>query len=203
MSPSLARWLCSQPAGVSTQGGQRSKVTGSSKGYKDPPVPRRLVVESPVSGNLPTTHQDPFGPLPRLGLAGKHEEVGIGSQTNLQFRRLPVRLADRSGSADPGPVDCNSKENRIPQKPEQLYSQTIHVSNRTSHGDRKASLARSPSYETGPVALKEALESTGDSRQSHSTSEGSSSTSGLVVGREQCATGPAVTSPPARSSDIY
>ena len=37
------------------QGGQRSETHGSSEGYQDPPVPRRLVSESPFPGNLPTT----------------------------------------------------------------------------------------------------------------------------------------------------
>ena len=43
------------------QGGQRSETHGSSKGYQDPPVPRRLVTESPFPGNLPTTYPDPLG----------------------------------------------------------------------------------------------------------------------------------------------
>ena len=46
------------------QSGQGSKTDGSSQGYKDPPVPRRLVVESLVPGNLPTTYPNPLGPLP-------------------------------------------------------------------------------------------------------------------------------------------
>ena len=37
------------------QGGQGGETPGSSKGYRDPPVPRRMVTESPIPGNLPTT----------------------------------------------------------------------------------------------------------------------------------------------------
>ena len=54
------------------QSGQGGQADGSSKGYQDPPVPRRLVVTSPFPGNLPTRYPDPLGPLPRVGLDGKH-----------------------------------------------------------------------------------------------------------------------------------
>ena len=45
------------------QGGQRSETHGSSTGYQNPPVPRRLVTESPFPGDLPTTYPDPLGPV--------------------------------------------------------------------------------------------------------------------------------------------
>ena len=40
------------------QGGQRSETHGSGKRYQNPPVPRRLVTESPLPGDLPTTYPD-------------------------------------------------------------------------------------------------------------------------------------------------
>ena len=49
------------------QGGQGIEAYGSSKGYPDPQVPRQLVVESPVPGNLPTTYPDPLGLCQQLG----------------------------------------------------------------------------------------------------------------------------------------
>ena len=77
------------PIGIH-QSGQAGQADGSSKGYQDPPVPRRLVVESPLPGNLPTTYPDPLGPLPRVGLGSKHEEIRTDSSTGFQFHRLPV-----------------------------------------------------------------------------------------------------------------
>ena len=68
-------WFGNDPVGIH-QSGQGSKTDGSSQGYKDPPVPRRLVVESPVPGNLPTTYLDLLGPLPQVGLGSKLEEIG-------------------------------------------------------------------------------------------------------------------------------
>ena len=38
------------------------------------------VVESPVPGNLPTTHPDSFGPLPAIRVGGKHEKIRAGGQ---------------------------------------------------------------------------------------------------------------------------
>ena len=76
---------------------QLSLQTGEWVTSLDPPVPRRLVVESPVPGNLPTTHPDPFGPLPAIRVGGKHEKIRANMATGLQFRRLPVRPGDQVG----------------------------------------------------------------------------------------------------------
>ena len=46
------------------KGGKGGRTDGSSQGYQDPPVPRRLVVASPVPRNVPTTYPDPLGPMP-------------------------------------------------------------------------------------------------------------------------------------------
>ena len=61
------------------KGGQRSETDGTGQGYPDPPVPRRLVAESPVPGNLPTRYPDPLGPVPKVRLGSQHEEIRIGS----------------------------------------------------------------------------------------------------------------------------
>ena len=91
-------WFGHSPPRV-YKGGQRSETQAhsTSKGYSDPSVPRRLITESPVPGNLPTTYPDPLGPLPRVRVGGKHEEVRIDSPAGLQFHRLLVRPIDRSG----------------------------------------------------------------------------------------------------------
>ena len=86
------------------KGGQGGKTHSISQGYPDPPVPRRLVTESPLPGNLPTTYPDPFGTLPTVRVGSKHEEIGIDTTAGLQFRRLLVRPVDRSGPTHSGPV---------------------------------------------------------------------------------------------------
>ena len=57
------------------QGGQRSETHGSSEGYQNPPVPRRLVTASPFPGNLPTTYPDPLGPMSAVRLGGKYDQI--------------------------------------------------------------------------------------------------------------------------------
>ena len=44
-----------------------SETYGPGKRYENPPVPRRLISQNPVSGNLLTTYPDPFGTVPRSG----------------------------------------------------------------------------------------------------------------------------------------
>ena len=79
--------------------GQGDKVNGPDLGYPDPPVPRQMVNESPVPGNLATTYPDPLGPVPRVRVGGQYEEVRVGPTTGLQFCRLPFRTIDRPSPA--------------------------------------------------------------------------------------------------------
>ena len=83
---------CHSSTGI-YQGSQGGETDGSSTGYPDPPVPRRLVSQSPGPENLPVTYPDPLGPVPRTRVGGKHGEIGTYASTGFQFRRLPVRPA--------------------------------------------------------------------------------------------------------------
>ena len=67
------------------QGGQGSETYGSGKGYQDPLVPRRLVVESPVPGNLPTTHPDPLALSQQLGWVVNMEKSELIPQQVFNF----------------------------------------------------------------------------------------------------------------------
>ena len=101
-------WFGHSSTGVH-KGGQRGETHSTSTGYPDPPVPRQLVTESPVSGNLPTTYPDPVGPWPRIRVGSKHE-IRVDPSTSFQFRRLPVRPSDRSSPAHSGKMErCAGK----------------------------------------------------------------------------------------------
>ena len=53
-------WFGHSSLGV-YKGGQGSETHGTDKGYLNPPVPSRLVTQTPKPGNLPTTYPDPLG----------------------------------------------------------------------------------------------------------------------------------------------
>ena len=195
-------WFGNGPVGV-YQSGQGGQADGSSKGYQDLPVPRRLFVENPMPGNLPTTYPDPLGTLPRVGLVSKHEEIGTDSSTGFQIRWLPVRPVDRSGLAHSGSVVYPEAKVKVHQGPELLHSQTVHVSDRSPHSDGETSLVRSPSHEAHPVALEVTLACSGGSGKGHSVTPFSSSSPRLVVEREQCTFGPAFASFATRSVNVY
>ena len=130
------------------KGGQRSEANG---------LPRRLVAESPVPGNLPMTYPDPLGPLPTVRMGSQHEEVRVGTPANLQFRRLPVRPCIRSGPPHSRPVDSSPGKINFHQEPEQLHSQTVHVPDRVAYSNREAGFVGASSYEANSVALETSL----------------------------------------------
>ena len=71
-------------------GGQRGQTHGTSEGYKDPPVPRRLAGESLYPRHLSPAYSNPGHTLSGTRVAGEQGEVRTGSQTGFQLRRLPV-----------------------------------------------------------------------------------------------------------------
>ena len=139
------------------QGSQGGETDGSSTGYPDPPVPRRLVSQSPGPGNLPITYPDPLGPVPRTRVGGKHGEIGTDASTGFQFRRLPVRPTVGSSVAHSGQMDRSSAETTVHQRQGKLFRPTVHVPNRAAYCHRKPGLGRLSSHETGSVASKKTL----------------------------------------------
>ena len=88
-SPTL--WPVHSTHGVRI-GGQRGQTDGFTEGYKNPPVPRRLIGESHVPPNLSPAYTDLGSSLSRTRLAGEQGEVRTGAKTGFQLRRLPVLL---------------------------------------------------------------------------------------------------------------
>ena len=69
---------------------QRGQVASHETRYKDPPVPRRLVGQGPVPPGLSSTNTKLSDTLQGPGMASKRREIRTGTQTDFQFRRLPV-----------------------------------------------------------------------------------------------------------------
>ena len=84
-----ALWSVHSTLGVHC-GSKGGETDGHAQGYKDPPIPRRLVGEGFIPPNLSPTHSGSRKNMPKTGLAGERREVGAGAQTGFQFCRLPV-----------------------------------------------------------------------------------------------------------------
>ena len=185
------------------QSSQGSETDGSSTRYPDPPVPRRLVSQSPGPGNLPVTYPDPLGPVPRTRVGGKQGEIGTYASTGFQFRRLPVRSTVVSSVAHSGQMDRSSAEASVHQRQGLLFSPTVHVPNRPAYGHREASVGRPSSHEADSVASKKTLACAGEPGEDYSGSPFSSPTPGLVVGQDQCAKRATLAPSSARPTDFY
>ena len=98
-----ALWSVHSTLGVYC-GSKRGETDGHTQGYKNPPVPRRLVGESNIPPGLSPTHSRSGENMSRTQLAGEVREIRTGTKTNLRLCRLPVHPQGRSGPAYTGPV---------------------------------------------------------------------------------------------------
>ena len=116
-----------------------SETDGQSQGYKDPPVPRRLVGEGYIPPGLSSTYSESGENMSKIGLAGKFRKIRTGSKADLRFCRLPVRPQGRSGPTDPRQVAEPSGENIRNNVTTTLSSSIVHVPDRVANSHRKAS----------------------------------------------------------------
>ena len=82
-------------------GGKGGETDGHAQGYKNPPVPRRLVGESHIPPGLSPAYSRSGRNMSKTGLAGEFGQIRTGAKTDLRFCRLPVRPQVRSGPTDP------------------------------------------------------------------------------------------------------
>ena len=132
--------------------GQRGQVNGSVTGYKNPPVPRRLVDSSPYRRFLPPRNPVPPSPLPGVGLDGKHAKIRTGTPTSLRFCRIPVRPTQRIGQTYSKPLGSPSTKSNSAITEQILPSENLHVSYRSTHCDRETGAPRQTAHETYSVA---------------------------------------------------
>ena len=76
-------WSVHSSHGVHS-GGQRGQTHGTSEGYKDPPVPRRLAGESLYPPHLSPAYSNPSHTLSGIRVAGEQGKVRTGSQFDLK-----------------------------------------------------------------------------------------------------------------------
>ena len=133
-------------------GGQGDQTDGFREGYKNPPVPRRLVGES-FGCDLSSS-------VSRVGLAGEQGEVGTGAKTGFQLRRLLVRPQGGQGQTHTRALADINRQDIFNSVRSGVPCPAVHVSHRAPNCNRKASPSRSTSYETHTVALEQQLEGT-------------------------------------------
>ena len=84
-----AIWFIHSTHGVHC-GSKGGETDGHTQGYKNPPVPRRLVGESQIPPNLSPAYTGSSENMSGSGLAGEFREIRTGAQTSLRLCRLPV-----------------------------------------------------------------------------------------------------------------
>ena len=199
-SPPL--WPLNGSVGVH-KGGQGSQVNGTGSGYQDPPVPRRLVAESPVPGNVPTSYPDPLGPMPQVRVGSQYDQVGVGASAGLQLCRLPFRPLSGAGQTDPGEVDGSVPKDQRPPQSTGVFGPTVHVPYRTTNSHRETGGSRATSHAPYPVASEEALACPGIIGKDYPSASVPSSTPEVVVEPKQCPKRSAFTPTSTRSSAVY
>ena len=148
-SPSL--WPVHSPHGVHS-GNQRGQTHGTSKGYKDPPVPRRLAGESLYPRHLSPAYSNPGHTVPGARVAGEQEKIRTGLTASLQLRRLPVRPEGGQGQTNRGTLADLDRQDQINTVRSCMPGLEIYVPHRAIHSNKKISPLRATTHETHTVA---------------------------------------------------
>ena len=107
-----------------------------TQGYKNPPVPRRLVGESQVPPNLSPAYTGFSENVSRYGLAGEFLKIRTEAQAGLRLCRPPVRPQVQSGPTHTGPVAEPSRKNSDTAIPAGFPGLAIHVLDRSANRTR-------------------------------------------------------------------
>ena len=185
---STALWSVHIAHGVHcvSKGGE---TDGHTPGYKDPPVPRRLVGESQVLSNLSPAHPKLSPNMPGTRLGGEFREIRTGTQTGLRLCRLPVR-----------PQSVTSTNTFVTTG---LSGPAVHVPDRSSNSHRKASSPRPTTHETHTVASQKQLEGPRISREDYPSTKDPASSFTMVAKGRQCASRLTVTPSKACAANFY
>ena len=184
----------------SSKGGE---TDGHAQGYKNPPVPRRLVGEGQIPPGLSPAYPGVNKDVPRPRLDGEPGKIRAGPQTSFRLRRLPVRPQVRSGLTHNGSVAKPSRENKSTFTVTNLSGPAVHVLDRFADSHRKASSPRPATYETHTVASQKQLEGTGVPGKDYHSAQVTTPSSAVVVGGEQCAPGSAIASVKTSSANFH
>ena len=194
--PGTSLWPIRTSYGVHGSG-QRSKADGSIPGYKNPPVPRRLVDSSPHQRILPSGHPVSSRPLSVPLLGDKLTEIGVGPNSSVRVRRLQIRPLTRTSKTNPSTLGIYPSEDSLHYVQSDMPGQDFYVPNRPSNGNRETSASRETPHEAHPVALEKSVEDSRIVGERDPHSEIPPSASPVVDQRDECPSGS--TSPPHAS----
>ena len=183
--------------------GKGGETDGHTQGYKNPPVPRRLVGQSQIPPNLSPSHPDPGQDVPGSRLAGKPRKIRTGAPTSVQLRRLPVRPQVRPGQTDTGPVAKSSRENTNTALATDLSGSAVHVLDRSINSHRETSSPRPVTHEAHTVASQKQLEGTGIPGKGYPSTQIPAPTLTVVAKRKQCASRSTIAPYKACSANFY
>ena len=199
---STSLWPLNSSYGVHCNS-QGSEADGYKQGYKNPPVPRRLVGESQLPPPLPSTYPKAGPDLSGTGLVGECRKIRTRTQAGLRICRLSIRPPVRTGPTYSGPVASPSREDTDSPVTSGLSGPAVHVLDRPVNSHRKASPFRSTTYEAHTVAPQKQLEGTRISGESYSIAQITAPPLKVVAGGRQCATGSTITPLKACSANFY
>ena len=184
----------------SSKGGE---TDGHTSGYKNPPVPRRLVGEGKVPPYLSPAYPNSSKIMPRPRMGGEHREIRAGTKTGLRLCRLPVRPQVRPDPTDTGPVADPTRKDPLAASTIGLPSPAVHVLDRCVNSHREAGSPRPTPHETHTVAFQKQLENTGILREGHSNTKVSAPTFTIVAEGRQCTPRSTITPNKACSANLY
>ena len=185
-------WSVPSTHGVHS-GGQGDQTDGFTEGYKNPPVPRRLVGESHIPPNLSPAYTDLGSSLSRTRLAGEQGKVRTGPKTGLQLRRLPVRLQGGQGQTHTRALADLNRQDIVNPVRSDVPGPEVHVPYRPANSHRKTSPPGATSYEAHTVALEKQLEGTRVTGKGDTHSQFAPPSLKMVAGGKQCSSKSTIT----------
>ena len=90
---------------------QRGQTDGFTEGYRNPPVPRRLIGLGQIPPNLSPAYTNTSSSLSGPKLASKHGKIRAGPKASFRLCRFPVRPERGQGQTHPGPVADTDNQN--------------------------------------------------------------------------------------------
>ena len=127
----------------------------------DPPVPRRLIVESQAPLSLSPACTATTKNMSGTGLVGEFRKIRAGPQTSLRLHRLPVQPQMWPGLANTRPVADPSAKDTGTTVLAGLSGPAVHVLDRAANSHREASSPWPTTYETHTVTSQKQWEGTG------------------------------------------